>query len=173
MENKSITCAHCSGTGTCRLNDTNQSCSECIAHASSRIDSDKDLSIVSCSKCDGLGKRDIQNELWHKQTAESMNQSAKNPLPHFAIKEEETTKRLADSRRFKISGMVIISGAIIITAGVLIDYVLYPDMKFLIALLPIGSSLISGALGAYVGGERQSQRSIDQQKENIGNNNDR
>src|SRR5829696_4588826 len=63
MDEELLNCNHCGGTGTCRAAGESRSCDECRAMAAGRAVVDNSaLTLVTCSRCDGLGKRDLNHE---------------------------------------------------------------------------------------------------------------
>jgi hypothetical protein len=153
-----IPCAHCDGTGICRGNAGETSCDECAAVALARVDSKARIKLASCSKCDGTGRRSPAAESWERQQQETLGRHP--PPAQFAVEQEEVTARLLNRGRLIVSLSGAVLGGLVIAGGIALE-LKYPDREFLTALLPVGSALASGGLGAYIGGGRGTSRSID------------
>lgn len=148
MTDQYINCGHCSGSGTCK-SAGGKSCDECILEFRKNKGANDNVNIVACSKCKGVGKRNIDKENWHEQSMQTLKESAKNPLPQFHITQKENSRRYFDKNRFTISKIVIFIGLFIIVLAVILEYK-KPGSNFLSALLPVGSSMITGVLVYYV-----------------------
>ena len=135
-------CAHCSGTGTCRAAN-GCSCDECRKAAAKnlQLNDSSALTVVSCSKCEGKGHRDIKRATFH---AERLQNNEK----------EEITRRTIDGRRKCVTIVALMIGLLLAAAGIFLD----EKSSLAVAALTGGISIISGAIGAYVGGERFSSR---------------
>ncbi len=120
------------------------SCDECRVVASAHIEGGdvQWLKLVSCSKCNGAGRQNLSN-----------GQS----LTFLYEEEEADARRRINYHRYIVAIIAIGAGLLIAGAGLLAEIVLdFRDANntenYLLATLPIASAIISGALGAVVGG---------------------
>src|SRR3989338_5058312 len=129
-------CKHCDGTGRCN-------CVECVGIASGKIDKKTPLSgKVVCSACFGIGKRNLKNEAWERQTRELEDIRSKwEPLPSLSVKEEQKTKRNESKHRFWVSLIGLFLGILVISVGFFSD-IRYSSLRIGSVLFPIGASII-------------------------------
>ena len=141
--NRTVECAHCEARGTCHAGEGGHSCDECRAVAfAHHLDGGdfQQLKLVSCSKCSGAGRQ-------HLSTVQSL---------YFLYEEEEAdARRRINYHRYVVAILAIGAGLVIAIAGLIAEIWLdapYNNEHYLIATLPVASAIISGALGAIVGG---------------------
>jgi len=90
MTEELLTCNHCRGTGTCQCAGDLHSCDGCRAMATNRAVVDMSaLTLVSCSRCDGLGQRDLNYE--QRQYSLQLQELASRPQPKVSTQANPTT----------------------------------------------------------------------------------
>jgi hypothetical protein len=143
--NGTVECAHCEAKGTCLVSKRESSCDECRSAASARLDKSdfQQLELVSCSKCNGAGRQNLR-----------IDQSS--ILLREEEEEAEATRRI-NFHRYVVALVAIGAGLLIAGAGLYAETKLdfwdvNDNENYLIGTLPVASAIISGALGAVVGG---------------------
>ncbi len=135
-----IDCAHCKGTGTCNLEG--KSCDSCL----SLIKLSKGL--VSCGCCKGLGK----NSLWNIQSESLTSKPIEEGLTGYTVKQEQETIRELDKRRYRVAQLAFVLGLGLVCIGIYTNN--------LNVLLPVASSLMTGVIGYFVGGQLGQSKKI-------------
>src|SRR5919112_2137282 len=139
--NRTVECAHCEAKGTCRAGVEARSCDQCCAVAFAHLEGGdrQQPKLVSCSKCSGSGRQNLSN-----------GQS----LTFLYEEEEADARRRINYHRYVVAILAIVAGLVIAIAGLIAEIWLdgYNNEHYLIATLPVASAIISGALGAIVGG---------------------